>query len=126
MRPHVAFIREDVCIGCTKCIAVCPTDAIVGASSQAHTVVSSLCIACDLCLPPCPVNCIDLIERPDDAEKLSGAEAKVLIQSRLKRLAIEEEEKQSKEVALRQKTPEERKAEIAAAIMRKHDEQNKY
>ncbi|MFI4956329.1 MAG: RnfABCDGE type electron transport complex subunit B [Gammaproteobacteria bacterium] len=119
MRSHVAFIREDVCIGCTKCIDVCPTDAIVGASSQAHTVVASLCIACDLCLPPCPVNCIDLVDRQEGSEKISPAQAKVRIQSRLKRLAKEEEQNRMKEAALRQKTPEERKAEIAAAIKRR-------
>ena len=26
----VAFIHEDMCIGCTKCIQACPVDAIVG------------------------------------------------------------------------------------------------
>ena len=26
----VAFIREDECIGCTKCIQACPVDAILG------------------------------------------------------------------------------------------------
>jgi hypothetical protein len=60
-----------------------------------------------------------LIERPQDVEKLSGAQAKVLIQSRLKRLANIEDEKRAKAAALRQKTPEERKAEIAAAIKRR-------
>ena len=26
--PKVAFIHEDMCIGCTKCIQACPVDAI--------------------------------------------------------------------------------------------------
>src|SRR5690625_2816075 len=30
----VAFIREDECIGCTKCIQACPVDAIIGAARQ--------------------------------------------------------------------------------------------
>lgn len=57
----VAFIREDECIGCTKCIQACPVDAIVGAAKQMHTVISDECTGCDLCVDPCPVDCIDMI-----------------------------------------------------------------
>ncbi|MEM6581174.1 MAG: electron transport complex subunit RsxB [Pseudomonadota bacterium] len=57
----IAFIREDECIGCTKCIQACPVDAILGAAKQMHTVISSECTGCDLCLDPCPVDCIDMI-----------------------------------------------------------------
>lgn len=56
----VAFIDEQVCIGCTLCIQACPVDAIVGASKLMHTVVAELCTGCDLCLPPCPVDCITM------------------------------------------------------------------
>ncbi len=58
---RVAFIREDECIGCTKCIQACPVDAILGASKQMHTVISNECTGCDLCVEPCPVNCIDMV-----------------------------------------------------------------
>ena len=57
----VAYIREDECIGCTKCIQACPVDAILGAAKQMHTVIVSECTGCDLCLEPCPVDCIDMI-----------------------------------------------------------------
>ncbi|RDE19471.1 electron transport complex subunit RsxB [Motiliproteus coralliicola] len=57
----VAFIREDECIGCTKCIQACPVDAILGAAKQMHTVIVSECTGCDLCVEPCPVDCIDMI-----------------------------------------------------------------
>ena len=57
----VAFIREDECIGCTKCIQACPVDAILGAAKQMHTVITSECTGCDLCVEPCPVDCIDMI-----------------------------------------------------------------
>ena len=60
----VAYIREDECIGCTKCIQACPVDAIVGAAKQMHTVIADECTGCDLCVDPCPVDCIDMIERP--------------------------------------------------------------
>ncbi|MFT5084962.1 MAG: electron transport complex protein RnfB [Lentisphaeria bacterium] len=57
----VAFIREDECIGCTKCIQACPVDAILGAAKHMHTVIASECTGCDLCVEPCPVDCIDML-----------------------------------------------------------------
>lgn len=59
----IASIREDECIGCTKCIKACPVDAIVGAAKLMHTVIASECTGCDLCVAPCPVDCIDMIPR---------------------------------------------------------------
>ena len=61
----VAFIREDECIGCTKCIQACPVDAILGAAKQMHTVIISECAGCDLCVEPCPVDCIDMIAQEE-------------------------------------------------------------
>ena len=61
----VAFIREDECIGCTKCIQACPVDAILGAAKQMHTVIISECTGCDLCVEPCPVDCIEMIAQEE-------------------------------------------------------------
>ena len=61
-----AIIREDECIGCTKCISACPVDAIIGAGKLMHTILTDLCTGCELCIPPCPVDCIDLIEDLQD------------------------------------------------------------
>lgn len=60
----VAYIREDECIGCTKCIQACPADAIVGAAKLMHTVIVDQCTGCDLCVEPCPVDCIDMLPAP--------------------------------------------------------------
>lgn len=60
----VALIDESLCIGCTKCIQVCPTDAILGASQQMHTVIAVECSGCELCLPACPVDCIAMVPAP--------------------------------------------------------------
>ncbi|MUK42881.1 electron transport complex subunit RsxB [Aliivibrio fischeri] len=57
----VAFIHEDMCIGCTKCIQACPVDAIVGGTKALHTVIESECTGCDLCVAPCPTDCIEMI-----------------------------------------------------------------
>ena len=56
----IAIIDEAWCIGCTLCIAACPTDAIVGANKRMHTVVEPYCTGCELCIPACPVDCISL------------------------------------------------------------------
>jgi electron transport complex protein RnfB len=57
----VAYIREDECIGCTKCIQVCPVDAIAGASKHMHAIIEPLCTGCELCVPACPVDCIIMV-----------------------------------------------------------------
>lgn len=87
----VAYIHEDLCIGCTKCIQACPVDAILGAAKQMHTVIESECTGCDLCVEPCPVDCIDMIpvEQPlsqwawsmpaPTREQLAGLKASDLI-----------------------------------------------
>ncbi len=56
----LAFIVEEDCIGCTKCIQACPVDAIVGASKLMHDVIADRCTGCELCVPACPVDCIEL------------------------------------------------------------------
>lgn len=56
-----AIIREDECIGCTKCISACPVDAIIGSGKLMHSILTDLCTGCELCIPPCPVDCIDLV-----------------------------------------------------------------
>jgi len=60
-RDKAALIDEARCIGCMRCIEVCPVDAIVGAHGLMHTVVESWCIGCALCPPACPVDCIDMV-----------------------------------------------------------------
>lgn len=60
-RPSsVAKIREEECIGCTKCIQACPVDAIVGSAKMMHSVMTHECTGCGLCVEPCPVDCIEM------------------------------------------------------------------
>lgn len=68
LAPAVAFIREDECIGCTKCIQACPVDATLGAAKQMHTVIASECTGCDLCVEPCPVDCIDMLREEESLQ----------------------------------------------------------
>jgi Na+-translocating ferredoxin:NAD+ oxidoreductase subunit B len=66
--PRVAWIDEARCIGCARCLAPCPVDAIVGAPKYMHTVLIERCTGCELCLPPCPVDCIEMRAACEPAE----------------------------------------------------------
>lgn len=76
-----AIIREDECIGCTKCISACPVDAIIGSGKLMHSILTDLCTGCELCIPPCPVDCIDLVA---DLEPIPTAEQRTLEQNQLR------------------------------------------
>jgi electron transport complex protein RnfB len=56
--PGVAWIDQDACIGCARCLPPCPVDAIIGARRQLHTVFERACTGCELCIASCPVDCI--------------------------------------------------------------------
>ena len=80
--PLVAWIREDECIGCTKCIQACPVDAILGAAKRMHTVIADECTGCELCVAPCPVDCIDLLPHPAWEAAESDAEREAYLARR--------------------------------------------
>ena len=89
--PTTAYIDQEACIGCMKCIRVCPTDAIIGMKKRNHFVVDVDCSGCGLCLPVCPVDCIDLQEEALSAEaclSLAG-DYKRLFEEKKDRLALE-------------------------------------
>jgi electron transport complex protein RnfB len=113
----VAVIREDECIGCTKCIQACPVDAIVGAAKLMHTIVTRDCTGCELCIAPCPVDCIDMIssspaidpqQKADQARKRFNAR-----ELRIKSLTASTKAEQTKA-----DTTSDKKAFLAAALLR--------
>jgi electron transport complex protein RnfB len=94
---NVAFIIEQDCIGCVKCIAACPVDAIVGAAKLMHTVIASECTGCELCIAPCPVDCIVMRPVPvntvESSRSQKSAQAKRRYDARCLRKENEEVEK---------------------------------
>lgn len=106
----LARIVEADCIGCTKCIQVCPVDAIVGAAKLMHTVISDDCTGCELCVPACPVDCIVLEPMPlAQVEDMAHADAaRQHFQRREARLAHEHAQREQELAA--------RKAQVGAAI----------
>lgn len=126
----LAVIVEAECIGCTKCIQVCPVDAIVGATKLMHTIIKDLCTGCELCLPPCPMDCINLDPYESKAglhysiwheyadEEVSQARAQTSL--RLDRLQRKQAagHKNKKNSRLTSKSGDDIRAEISAAIQR--------
>lgn len=60
---HALKIREDVCIGCTHCMKVCPTEAIRIKKGKA-ALFANRCVDCGECYRACPVLAI-IIEQDD-------------------------------------------------------------
>ncbi len=58
--PMIAEVKEEICIGCTRCFKVCPTDAIMGAAQQIHAVFREACTACGKCVEVCPTESVSL------------------------------------------------------------------
>jgi electron transport complex protein RnfB len=113
----VAVIDEAWCIGCTLCIKVCPTDAILGSNKVMHTVIEAACTGCDLCLPVCPVDCIEMVPISNERTGWSAWSPELAQQARkryeARQLRLAEEDKQQ---ASRQQT----KAEMKLADLTTH------
>jgi Na+-translocating ferredoxin:NAD+ oxidoreductase subunit B len=94
----LAVIDENWCIGCTLCIAACPTDAILGSNKRMHTVIERYCTGCELCVPVCPVDCIALENATGDRtgwqawSQAQADEARQRYESRQARLQREAQE----------------------------------
>ncbi len=58
--PKIAIVAEEICIGCCRCIKVCPTDAILGAAKQIHNVIREACTGCGSCVDRCPTEAMTM------------------------------------------------------------------
>jgi Na+-translocating ferredoxin:NAD+ oxidoreductase RNF subunit RnfB len=60
---HALRFREDICIGCSHCMNICPTEAIRVVRGKAH-LLPNRCIDCGECYRVCPVGAI-MVEQDD-------------------------------------------------------------
>ena len=105
-----AFIIEEDCIGCTKCLPPCPVDAIVGAAKFMHTVIAAECTGCELCVEPCPVDCIVMLPFPEgDVEGPDRQELALLAKRRYQA----KNQRQAREQAEKVERARKRKAALA-------------
>lgn len=64
LEPEIAFVNEDQCIGCMRCLQECSSDALVGAPKQMHTVIADICHGCGKCAKVCPTEAIEMRALP--------------------------------------------------------------
>ena len=62
--PQIAEVTEEICIGCCRCMKVCPTDAIIGAAKQIHNVIREACTGCSSCIDVCPTEALAMAPIP--------------------------------------------------------------
>ena len=72
---HVAFVHENLCIGCDQCTLVCDDEAIELyykanrnsileiESNRKARIIRDECTGCRLCVLACPTDAIVMIER---------------------------------------------------------------
>lgn len=60
LEPEVAYVNEDLCIGCMRCLPECSSDALVGGPKSMHTVISEVCHGCGKCAKICPTEAIEM------------------------------------------------------------------
>ena len=66
-------IDQQNCTGCSKCVNVCPVEAIALSSAndpkkttrKQATLIEDRCLGCGLCVRACPENVIKLKSRPE-------------------------------------------------------------
>jgi heterodisulfide reductase subunit A len=61
--PIVATVDQNRCIGCNKCLMVCPFNAIEELELRDRKIVQvieSVCKGCGICEATCPIDAISL------------------------------------------------------------------
>ncbi len=73
---HALAVDNDLCIGCTHCMTVCPTQAIRVRKGKANIIVNR-CVDCGECYKACPVSAI--VVEQDDLEMIFRFPVRVIL-----------------------------------------------
>ncbi len=73
---HALKVLDEVCIGCTHCMTVCPTQAIRVRDGKAR-IIDNRCVDCGECYKACPVSAI--IVEQDDLQMINNYPVRVVL-----------------------------------------------
>jgi iron only hydrogenase large subunit-like protein len=73
---HALKVLDEVCIGCTHCMTVCPTQAIRVKEGKAK-IINKRCVDCGECYKACPVSAI--IVEQDDLQMINNYPVRVVL-----------------------------------------------
>lgn len=73
---HALKVHNDVCIGCTHCMMVCPTQAIRVRKGKAN-IIANRCVDCGECYKACPVSAIAVEQ--DDLAMIFNFKVRVIL-----------------------------------------------
>jgi iron only hydrogenase large subunit-like protein len=73
---HALKVHDDLCIGCTHCMTVCPTKAIRVRYGKAK-IIANKCVDCGECYKSCPVSAIGVEQ--DDLEMIFRFPVRVIL-----------------------------------------------
>ena len=69
-------VQQDICIGCSHCIKVCPTEALRVINGKA-TLYDDWCVDCGKCYRVCPTRAIRVVE--DDLRRIFKYNKRILL-----------------------------------------------
>jgi ferredoxin len=72
VRQATAAVNRELCIGCGRCLPVCPTQAIALGPDGKAAVNRALCRGCAACARECPTGAIQMTEQREDAKSSSA------------------------------------------------------
>ena len=73
---HALYVDNDLCIGCTHCMTICPTQAIRVRNGKA-IILANRCVDCGECYKACPVSAIGVEQ--DDLEMIFRYPVRVIL-----------------------------------------------
>jgi len=73
---HALIISEDLCIGCSHCMNVCPTEAIRVRNGKA-ILYENRCVDCGECFKACPVSAIFIDQ--DDFKRIQAFKHRIAL-----------------------------------------------
>ena len=73
---HALTVHKEICIGCTHCMTVCPTQAVRVRKGKA-VIIANRCVDCGECYKACPVSAIDVEQ--DDLKTIFNFPVRVIL-----------------------------------------------